>query len=104
LNETGKYPVNVGTAFEIERPQDRSEDWELCFWPLFKNGPDAKSGGQFESDDAPRLRLGRPTKFPAMRHHDACARFAQFVGKQPMSLPGTGPTTDGDVFIHRLCG
>ena len=36
LTETGKYPVDVGLVVEIERPQDRSEGWELRFGPLFQ--------------------------------------------------------------------
>ena len=36
LTETGKYPVDVGLLIEIERPQDRSEGWELRFGPLFQ--------------------------------------------------------------------
>lgn len=36
LTETGKYPVDVGLLVEIERPQDRSEGWELRFGPLFQ--------------------------------------------------------------------
>ncbi len=36
LTETGKYPVDVGLIVEIERPQDRSEGWELRFGPLFQ--------------------------------------------------------------------
>jgi len=36
LTETGKYPLDVGIVVEIERPQDRSEGWELRFGPLFQ--------------------------------------------------------------------
>ncbi len=36
LTETGKYPVDVGLIVELERPQDRSEGWELRFGPLFQ--------------------------------------------------------------------
>ena len=36
LTETGKYPVDIGALVEIERPQDRSEGWELRFGPLFQ--------------------------------------------------------------------
>lgn len=36
FTETGKYPVDVGLVIEIERPQDRSEGWELRFGPLFQ--------------------------------------------------------------------
>ena len=36
LTETGKYPVDVGLVVEMERPQNRSEGWELCFGPLFQ--------------------------------------------------------------------
>jgi len=69
----------------------------VVFLALVSNEVDAKSGGQFESGDAPRLWLGKPLEFPVRRHHGACARFAQFVGKQPQSLPDTGPTIGGDV-------
>ena len=36
LTETGKYPVDVGFLFEIERPQDRSEGYELKWGPLLQ--------------------------------------------------------------------
>lgn len=36
LTETGKYPVDLGLIVEVERPQDRSEGWELRFGPLFE--------------------------------------------------------------------
>ena len=36
LTETGKYPVDLGVLVELERPQDRSEGWELRFGPLFQ--------------------------------------------------------------------
>ena len=36
LTETGKYPVDVGFLVEIERPQDRTEGYELRFGPLFQ--------------------------------------------------------------------
>ncbi len=36
LTETGKYPVDVGVIVELERPQDRSEGWELRWGPLFQ--------------------------------------------------------------------
>lgn len=36
LTETGQYPVDVGFLVEIERPQDRSEGYELRFGPLFQ--------------------------------------------------------------------
>lgn len=36
LTETGKYPIDVGFITEIERPQDRSEGYEVKFGPLFQ--------------------------------------------------------------------
>lgn len=36
LTETGKYPVDVGFLFEIERPKDRSEGYEFVFGPLLQ--------------------------------------------------------------------
>ena len=36
LTETGKYPVDVGFLFEIERPQDRKEGYELKWGPLLQ--------------------------------------------------------------------
>jgi hypothetical protein len=36
LTETGKYPVDVGFLLEIERPQDRTEGWEVKWGPLFQ--------------------------------------------------------------------
>lgn len=36
LTETGKYPIEVGFLVEIERPQDRSEGYELKWGPLFQ--------------------------------------------------------------------
>lgn len=36
LTETGKYPVDIGILFEIERPSDRSEGYEYRWGPLFQ--------------------------------------------------------------------
>ena len=36
LTETGKYPLELGWLLEIERPQDRSEGYELKWGPLFQ--------------------------------------------------------------------
>jgi hypothetical protein len=36
LTETGQYPVDVGLILEIEKPQDRTEGYELRFGPLFQ--------------------------------------------------------------------
>lgn len=36
LTETGKYPVEVGFLIEVERPQDRSEGYEMKWGPLFQ--------------------------------------------------------------------
>ena len=36
LTETGKYPVDLGLLLEIERPQDRSEGYEVKFGPLLQ--------------------------------------------------------------------
>ena len=36
LTETGRYPVDVGFLFEIERPKDRSEGYELRWGPLLQ--------------------------------------------------------------------
>lgn len=36
LTETGKYPVDIGFLFEIERPQDRSEGYEVKWGPLLQ--------------------------------------------------------------------
>ncbi len=36
LTETGQYPVDVGFVVELERPQDRSEGYEIKFGPLFQ--------------------------------------------------------------------
>ncbi len=36
LTEPGEYPVDVGLIVEIERPQDRSEGYELKVGPLFQ--------------------------------------------------------------------
>jgi len=36
LTETGKYPVDVGFLLEIERPQDRSEGYEITYGPLLQ--------------------------------------------------------------------
>ena len=36
LTETGKYPVDLGFLFELERPQDRSEGYEVKFGPLLQ--------------------------------------------------------------------
>lgn len=36
FTETGKYPVDLGFLFEIERPQDRSEGYEVKWGPLLQ--------------------------------------------------------------------
>lgn len=36
LTETGKYPVDVGLIVEVERPQERTEGYELRVGPLFQ--------------------------------------------------------------------
>ena len=36
LTEAGKYPVDIGFLLEIERPQDRSEGYELTYGPMFQ--------------------------------------------------------------------
>ena len=36
LTETGKYPVDLGMLLEIERPQDRTEGYEITFGPLLQ--------------------------------------------------------------------
>jgi len=36
ITETGKYPVDVGVLFEIERPRDHDEGWEVKVGPLFQ--------------------------------------------------------------------
>lgn len=36
FTETGKHPVDVGFLFELERPQDRSEGYEVKLGPLFQ--------------------------------------------------------------------
>jgi hypothetical protein len=36
LTETGRYPVDVGFLVEVERPQDRTEGWEVKWGPLFQ--------------------------------------------------------------------
>lgn len=36
LTPTGKYPVDVGFLFEIERPKDRSEGYEYRWGPLLQ--------------------------------------------------------------------
>lgn len=36
LTETGKYPVDLGLLVEVERPQDRSEGYEVKFGPLLQ--------------------------------------------------------------------
>ena len=36
LTEPGEYPVDTGLVFELERPQDHSEGYEIRFGPLFQ--------------------------------------------------------------------
>jgi len=36
LTEAGEYPVDLGFIMELERPQDRSEGYEMRFGPLFQ--------------------------------------------------------------------
>ena len=40
LTETGKYPLDTGFIVELERPQDRSEGYELRLGPLFQGEVD----------------------------------------------------------------
>jgi hypothetical protein len=40
LTETGKYPIDAGFIVELERPQDRSEGYELRLGPLFQGEVD----------------------------------------------------------------
>lgn len=37
LTESGKYPVDVGLLLEIERPQDRTEGYEITYGPMFQS-------------------------------------------------------------------
>ena len=37
LTETGKYPVDLGFLFEIERPKNRAEGYELTYGPLLQS-------------------------------------------------------------------
>lgn len=37
LTETGKYPVDLGFVLEIERPQNRSEGYEVKYGPLLQS-------------------------------------------------------------------
>lgn len=36
LTETGKYPIDLGFLFEIERPRDHAEGWEVKWGPLMQ--------------------------------------------------------------------
>jgi hypothetical protein len=36
LTQPGQYPIDIGFITEIERPQDRSEGYEVRFGPLFQ--------------------------------------------------------------------
>lgn len=36
LTETGKYPIDVGFLFELERPKNRAEGWEVKWGPLLQ--------------------------------------------------------------------
>jgi hypothetical protein len=36
LTETGRYPLDIGFLFEIERPKDRSEGYEFRWGPLLQ--------------------------------------------------------------------
>lgn len=36
LTETGRYPVDIGLLLEIERPQDRTEGYEVKWGPLLQ--------------------------------------------------------------------
>lgn len=37
LSEPGRYPVDLGLLIEVERPQDRSEGYELRYGPLLQS-------------------------------------------------------------------
>jgi len=37
LTETGKYPLDLGFLFEIERPKNRAEGYELTYGPLVQS-------------------------------------------------------------------
>jgi len=44
VTEAGEYPVDLGFIVELERPQDRSEGYEMRFGPLFRrNSRDSSS-------------------------------------------------------------
>jgi hypothetical protein len=36
LTEPGRYPVDLGLLFEVERPKNRDEGWELRYGPLLQ--------------------------------------------------------------------
>lgn len=36
LTELGQYPVDVGLLFELERPKDRSQGYEIKYGPMFQ--------------------------------------------------------------------
>ncbi|MEI7969026.1 MAG: hypothetical protein WCJ69_08570 [Betaproteobacteria bacterium] len=44
LTETGRYPADLGFLFEVERPKDRSEGYELLYGPLLQKEWDRIQG------------------------------------------------------------
>lgn len=65
LTPTGRYTVEVGFLTELERPQDRSEGYELIFGPLFQKDFGALRGNlnilftrQFDTAEARSTEIG----------------------------------------------
>jgi hypothetical protein len=64
LTETGEYPVDAGFIVEIEKPQDRTEGYEVLFGPLFQTefGRTQLNGNilfeqHYQSDSSERAQL-----------------------------------------------
>lgn len=62
LTETGKYPVDVGLLFEIERPKDRNEGCEYRWGPLLQADLTPNLQGNLNLLFVKHIRASEPSK------------------------------------------
>ncbi|MDL2338539.1 MAG: hypothetical protein QFE16_11925 [Pseudomonadota bacterium] len=62
LTETGKYAVDVGFLFEIERPKDRSEGYEYRWGPLLQTDITPSLQANLNLLFEKRIRSSQPSK------------------------------------------
>ncbi len=64
LTEPGQYPVDLGFLLEVERPQDRSEGYEVLLGPLFQTDIDkVQLNGNLLFQRHIRAATGQRTEF-----------------------------------------